>query len=120
MPSMPDIKLTRTDTTHDLSQKAEKRYLTIDELLVDFPVSQNTIGMWYAYATPQIFTPNMNSISYVSRSVYLNSFIFYFPPSVCFRRFISMGTEYLQTYRIHYAVLVVYGDHCVHVHKSRW
>ena len=24
MPSMPDIKLTRTDTTHDLSQKAEK------------------------------------------------------------------------------------------------
>ena len=23
---MPDIKLTRTDTTHDLSQKAEKRY----------------------------------------------------------------------------------------------
>ena len=27
MPSMPDIKLTRTDTTHDLSQKAEKRYL---------------------------------------------------------------------------------------------
>ena len=25
MPSMPDIKLTRTDTTHDLSQKAEKR-----------------------------------------------------------------------------------------------
>ena len=26
MPSMPDIKLTRTDTTHDLSQKAEKRF----------------------------------------------------------------------------------------------
>ena len=25
MPSVPDIKLTRTDTTHDLSQKAEKR-----------------------------------------------------------------------------------------------
>jgi len=25
MPDMPDIKLTRTDTTHDLSQKAEKR-----------------------------------------------------------------------------------------------
>ena len=25
MPSIPDIKLTRTDTTHDLSQTAEKR-----------------------------------------------------------------------------------------------
>ena len=25
MPSMPDITLTRSDTTHDLSQKAEKR-----------------------------------------------------------------------------------------------
>ena len=27
MPSMPDIKLTKTYTTHDLSQKAEKRKL---------------------------------------------------------------------------------------------
>ena len=27
MLSVPDIKLTRTDTTHDLSQKAEKRCL---------------------------------------------------------------------------------------------
>ena len=27
MPSVPDIKLTRTDTTHDLSQKAEKRWI---------------------------------------------------------------------------------------------
>ena len=26
MPSVPDIKLTRTDTTHDFSQKAEKQY----------------------------------------------------------------------------------------------
>ena len=34
MPSMPDIKLTRTDTTHDLSQKAEKRKLNLFPILV--------------------------------------------------------------------------------------
>jgi len=39
---MPDIKLTRTDTTHDLSQKAEKRWTTISFRL--FIIQKSTPG----------------------------------------------------------------------------
>ena len=39
MPNMPDIKLTRTKTTHDLSQEAEKRCLAITH--VDMKLAPN-------------------------------------------------------------------------------
>ena len=65
MPSMPDIKLTRTDTTHDLSQKAEKR--CVEELSIDpFLSPQNGIHcswlMWLRCLLPLLFSNATNNI----------------------------------------------------------